>query len=124
MTMQLDESVLDEVAQEVRADIRAGIGDAYGIEEVTFLFDDEDAAVFANADGAYAIAWTCRCRSDIRIDLAVPTYRTVRLDGVSILRKVDGAWAHRRYVDWNAFGAQLGGSDRITPPGGDGRRRR
>jgi hypothetical protein len=121
--MQLDESILDDVAQEVKADIRAGIGGAYGVEEVTFLFDDDGAAVFANADGAYAIAWTCRCRSDVTIDLAVPAYRTVRLDGVSILRKLDGAWVHRRYVDWNAFGAQLGGSDRIVAPGRGGRAR-
>jgi hypothetical protein len=36
------------------------------------------------------------------------TNRTVTLEGVTLVRQVDGVWLHRRYIDWLSLFGQLG----------------
>jgi hypothetical protein len=104
----MTEPTAAQALAEVEEDVRAGLGAVIDPIELTIEFDDDPVFV---AGVRFAVAWTVRgINSKPLVGYEEPTNRPVVIEGVSILEHDGTRWQHRRYVDWNGFIGQLGGS--------------
>ena len=101
----------DEIWEAVRSDVVDGLGSFFQVDRVEFVAPTTpDEGLLANAGGSYAVAWRCSCTDNKAFPDLVPSYRTFLLDGVTMVRRVDGDWEFRRLIDWNAAVWALGES--------------
>ena len=112
----IDDGVGDDLDGEavwdaVRRDVEEGLGQFFQVDDVAFVEPTtRDDGLFTNPSGSFAVAWRCACTDNKEFPDLVPSYRTFHVDGVSMVRRVDGAWEYRRLIDWNAAVCALGES--------------